>query len=306
MLTAILIEKSWILIMKKTLFLLPILLSFLLYAQENEDNGSLVKFPGDYQGQLNVVYTHVHGWDGKLDFYNPKNSKTPTPLIIDIHGGGWQHGVKESHRDFGPFFNMHWAVANVEYRVAHQAFAPAAIQDVRCALIYLIQHARELNIDPDKIVVMGNSSGGHLALMTGLLGGSHIFDQNCPGVDSIKVFAIIDKYGQTDLRYPHKLLTKSLLKWAQEKVSDSKFLESISPITYVNEKSPPVFILHGDDDNTVSYSQSVALNDLLEESGVVHQFMTIKGGSHGDFTTEENDHINKNIINFLTKLGIDK
>ena len=292
--------------MKKAFFFLLTFLAFALYAQENENKGSNVKYPDDYQGQINIVYTQVHGWEGTLDFYSPKNSKTPTPLIIDIHGGGWQHGVKESHFDFSTFFNMHWAVANVEYRVAHQAFAPAAIQDVRCALIYLIQHAKELNINPNKIVVMGNSSGGHLALMAGLLGDNHIFDQNCSGVDSIKVFAIIDKYGQTDLRFPHKLLTQSLLKWAMEKASDPNFLESISPITYVNEKNPPVFILHGDDDNTVSYSQSVALNDLLKEAGVVHRFMTINGGSHGDFTTEENDEINKNIIDFLTKLGIDK
>ncbi len=73
--------------------------------------------------------------------------------------------------------------------------APAAIEDVRCALIYLYRHARELNIDTDKIVVMGGSSGGHLALMTGLLGSNRIFDSNCGYEGVTPVAAIIDKYG---------------------------------------------------------------------------------------------------------------
>jgi acetyl esterase/lipase len=77
--------------------------------------------------------------------------------------------------------------------------APAAIQDVRCALIYVYEHAKELNIDTNKIVVMGGSAGGHLALMSGLLGTDNLFDTNCEMYSNIKVAAIINKYGIADL-----------------------------------------------------------------------------------------------------------
>ena len=88
---------------------------------------------------------------------------------------------------------------NAEYRLTGQATAPAAVEDTRCALIYIVRHAKELNIDVNRIVIMGGSAGGHLALMAGLLGNDHRFDNNCPGVDGIKVAAIIDKYGITDV-----------------------------------------------------------------------------------------------------------
>lgn len=97
------------------------------------------------------------------------------------------------------FFKQGFAVVNIEYRLTGQATAPAAVEDTRCALIYLIKNATALNIDVHKIVLMGGSSGGHLALMGGLLGNDHRFDGNCPGVENIKVAAIIDKYGITDV-----------------------------------------------------------------------------------------------------------
>ncbi|MGO8609857.1 hypothetical protein ACC848_43655, partial [Rhizobium johnstonii] len=68
-----------------------------------------------------------------------------------------------------------------------------------CALIYLISNAKKLNIDVNKIVIMGGSAGGHLALMGGLLENNRIFDNNCKSKENIKVAAIIDKYGITDV-----------------------------------------------------------------------------------------------------------
>jgi hypothetical protein len=86
---------------------------------------------------------------------------------------------------------LRWPISNTGSR--DKATAPAAVEDTRCALIYLVKNAKALNIDVNKIVIMGGSSGGHLALMGGLLGNDHRFDTNCPGVENIKVAAIIDK-----------------------------------------------------------------------------------------------------------------
>jgi acetyl esterase/lipase len=95
-----------------------------------------VAYPKGYESKLDVVYTTVNGWEGKLDYYINPNSKQPTPLVINIHGGGWNHGVKEGQGGFSSFFKAGFAVANIEYRLTPRAKAPAAIEDTRCALIY--------------------------------------------------------------------------------------------------------------------------------------------------------------------------
>lgn len=97
------------------------------------------------------------------------------------------------------FFKMGYAVVNIKYRLTPKATAPAAIEDTRCTLIYLIKNAKALNIDVNKIIIMGGSAGGHLALMGGLLADNPLFDGNCGGLKNIKVAAIIDKYGIADV-----------------------------------------------------------------------------------------------------------
>lgn len=284
--------------------------SFLVNAQEPDTTTyKPVDYPEGFTAQLNVVYTKVKDWEGKMDIYLPPKGNEPTPIVINIHGGGWNHGVKESQTGFNTFFKIGFAVANIEYRLTGQATAPAAVEDTRCALIYLIKNAKELNIDVNKIVIMGGSAGGHLALMGGLLANDHTFDGNCPGVENIKVAAIIDKYGITDVwdwGYGSTITSKSAIRWLGDKANDKKFAMSVSPITYVNKNSPPTFIVHGDADPTVPYQQSVDLHKKFVEAGVKTEFITVQGGGHGKFEKEKNAEINKKIATFLSGLGLGK
>lgn len=240
-----------------------------------------------------------------MDLYLVPREKGLSPVVINIHGGGWNHGVKESQTGFSTFFKAGFAVANIEYRLTGQSTAPAAVEDTRCALIYLIKNAKELNIDVNKIVIMGGSAGGHLALMGGLLGNDHRFDGNCPGMENIKVAAIIDKYGITDVwdwGYGKNLTSKSARNWLGEKANDQSFAASVSPITYVTKESPPVFIVHGDADPTVPYQQSVDLHKKLKEAGVKTEFITVPGGLHGKFEKTVNSDLNKAIIKFIMEV----
>jgi acetyl esterase/lipase len=264
-----------------------------------------VAYPKGYESKLDVVYATVNGWEGKLDYYINPNSKQPTPLVINIHGGGWNHGVKEGQGGFSSFFKAGFAVANIEYRLTPRAKAPAAIEDTRCALIYLISHAKELNIDPNKIVVMGGSAGGHLALMAGLLENNHLFDTNCLGVEKIKVAAIINKYGINDVwdwAYGPNITSKSATNWLGSKAKDEVFIKSVSPINYITKNSPPIFIVHGNADPTVSYQQSVVLHKKLMDLGVKTEFITVEGGLHGKFEKSKNDEINLAIMKFIAEL----
>lgn len=288
--------------------ILVLFLSICLHAQDGDTaTYKPVEYPDGFTSQLNVVYTKVGDWEGKMDLYLPPRKDGPSPVVINIHGGGWNHGVKESQTGFNTFFKMGFAVANIEYRLTGQATAPAAVEDTRCALIYLIKNAKQLNINVEKIVVMGGSSGGHLALMAGLLGNDHRFDGNCAGTESIKVAAIIDKYGITDVwdwGYGKNITSKSATNWLGNKAKDKEFALSVSPIYYVNKNSPPTFIVHGDADPTVPYQQSVDLHNKLVEAGVKTEFITVKGGLHGKFDKEKNSELNKAIAAFLKGLNI--
>lgn len=279
-----------------------------VWAQNEAQQYKKVEYPSGYTSQLDVIYTTPpDGWQGKMDLYLAPKENRPRPIVINIHGGGWNHGVKESQTGFSTFFKMGYSVANIEYRLVDQATAPAAVEDTRCALIYIIKNAKALNVDLNKIVIMGGSAGGHLALMGGLLGNDHRFDTNYSGVDNIKVAAIIDKYGIADVwdwAYGKDLTSKSAIHWLGDKAKDEDFVRSVSPINYVTKNSPPTFIVHGDADQTVPYQESIKLYKAYQDAGVKSEFMTVPGGGHGKFTVEQNQEVNKRIVAFLKSLGI--
>lgn len=292
--------------MKKILFAIIILMSTSLFAQEDTVYKP-VEYPAGFTSQLNVVYTKVKDWEGKMDIYMPPKKDKPTPVVINIHGGGWNKGVKESQTGFNTFFKAGYAVANIEYRLTGQATAPAAIEDTRCALIYLIKNADALNIDVNKIVIMGGSAGGHLALMGGMLANNDRFDGNCKGVKNVKVAAIIDKYGIADVwdwGYGDNITSKSAKSWLGQYAGSAKFAAAVSPMTYVSKDNPPIYIVHGDADPTVPYQQSVELYKKLLAEGVKTKFVTVEGGLHGKFPKEKNSEINKDIMDFLKSVGL--
>ncbi|MDD4969542.1 MAG: alpha/beta hydrolase [Paludibacter sp.] len=265
-----------------------------------------VEYPAGYESKIDVVYTKVKDWDGRLDVYFNPVSSTATPVVINIHGGGWNHGTKESQSGFNTFFKAGFAVANVEYRMVDEAKAPGAIEDIRSAMDYLILHAAELNIDPKRIVLMGGSAGAHLALMAGFLENDRRFDTYCKGKENMKVAAIISKYAPSDfVEKTDKFYTyKSLLNWMDDKAEDASFRASISPVTYINKNNPPVFIVHGNADPIVPYEQSVRLHQKLDQAGVYNEFITVEGGKHGNFEKDKNSEISKATMAFLKKVGV--
>lgn len=273
-------------------------------AQETEIKK--VQFPENYVSKIDQVYTTVNDWKGRVDLYfNPTNPE-PTPIVLHIHGGGWNHGTKESQSGFNLYFKAGFAVANVEYRLVQIAPAPAAIEDVRCALNYLKTHAKELNINPDKIVIEGGSAGAHLALMGGLLENDPIFDNNCKNKTDMKVAAIISNFAPSGLETLLKSssTSNSLTKWLANNVNNPEFVASVSPLNYIKKSSPPVFIVHGDADNIVPYNQSVNLQKKLAENDIYNEFITVEGGGHGTFEKERKAEIAIALFKFLKKTGV--
>lgn len=232
----------------------------------------------------NVTYLTASNWEAKLDLFVTRTPEKPLPTLIFIHGGGWTAGTKEG-RDLAvlPYLDMGMNVVNVEYRLARVAPAPAAVEDCRCALRFVIQHAREYGIDVNRIVVAGDSAGGHLALTTGMLPASAGLDRQCPGPDNLKVAAIVNWYGIADV---NELLDGPNMRayavaWLGSAPDRDAIAKRVSPLTYVRAGAPPILTIHGDADPTVPYTQSVRLHQALAAAGVVNELMTVPGGKHG-------------------------
>lgn len=294
--------------MKKIFFLLlAITQSIILYSQNDTTKYGVV-IPKGYTARLDIVYDKVGQWEGKMDIYLPPNTGTPTPIVINIHGGGWNHGSKEKQSGFGSFFKNGMAVANMSYRLVDVAPAPAAIEDARSVLAYLVEHAQELNIDTNRIVLMGGSAGGHLALMGGYLNNNTLFDKGRSTLKNIQIAAVIDKYGIADMvdfsigDKPYK----SAVRWIGPHIDDVDFIKSVSPLYYINKNTPPTFIVHGDADPIVPYNQSVVLKEKLDENGITNEFITVEDGEHGKFAKEKQKEISAGIITFLKNLNIIK
>ena len=260
-----------------------------------------------YRIAPNITYLTANNWDAKLDVYQARDAATPNPTLIYFHGGGWTGGSKEgSSLTFLPFLDMGWNVVNVEYRLAKISLAPAAVQDTLCALRWVYRNAKDYNVDTNRLVLMGNSAGGHLALSTGLIPASTGLDSLCPGTEELKVAAIINWYGITDV---NELLAGPNVKtyavtWLGGMPNRDEIAKRVSPLTYVRAGVPPIISIQGDADPTVPYSQNVRLHQALDKAGVRNQFVTIPGGKHGGFSDAEMAKAYAAIRDFLDKQNI--
>jgi len=255
----------------------------------------------DYRTIPNITYLKANNFKLNLDVYTPKNAQEPVPTLIYFHGGGWSSGTKEETvLVLLPYLEMGWAVVNVEYRLANVSHAPAAVEDCLCALRWVIQKANNYGFDINRLVVSGHSAGGHLALTTGMLTGSSL-DSQCPGNEELKVAAIVNWYGITDVEdlLKGENIKSYAVKWLGSSTDLMEIAERVSPINYLRSDLPPIITIHGDADPVVPYSQAVQLHQGLERLKVPNKLITIPNGGHGHFTRDEILNIYKTIHQFL-------
>jgi len=255
---------------------------------------------GDFDIFPNLTYSIANNTELKLDLYLPKNHTIPKPTVILFHGGGWVDGQKERNVLFLlPYLSMGWAAINVEYRMAKNSPAPAAVEDCRCALRWATYHAKDYNLDTTKFVLTGTSAGGHLSLITGMLPAGNVFDRQCPTDSStrwnqptepqVKVAAIVNWFGTTDVAelIDGPNAKHYAMEWFGSMRNREELARQVSPITYVRPGLPPIITIHGDEDDTVPYTQAVRLHAALDKAGVPNQLVTIHGRKHDGFNRQE-------------------
>jgi len=254
-------------------------------------------------------------------------SAKPTPVVIQIHGGGWLRGDRpDSYKSFSALLAAGMSVVTVQYRNAKDAPAPAAIQDVRCAMAWVKTNAARYNFDLNRVILYGGSAGGHLALMGGYAPASF----NPPGcTDQPKVAAILDFYGPTNLAeglmqhgsrdFTHQWLATDMPltptpdqlgakpqpnRWPDPDAKTLARAHEMSPMSYIHPGLPPTFIVNGDSDHTVDPTQSAQLKQALDTAGVPNGQDIIAGGGHGNFSPADSDKAMLLCLQFLKSHGI--
>lgn len=259
----------------------------------------------DYGISSDIPYGTFNNVTVHLDVWSHSRSTKPAPTLFYIHGGGWMIGNKIGAANmFLPYLERGWDVVNVEYRMTGSSPAPAAVEDVRCALRWVYRNAATYHFDTSRIVASGHSSGGHLALMAGMLPDGTDFDSGCPADPNeppLRVAAIVNWYGITDVAdlLQGKDRETYAIAWIGAGPGKDALARQVSPLTYVRADLPPVITIQGDKDPTVPYSQGVRLRDALTQAHVPNELVTIPGGGHGSFSDQQTMDAFQHVWNFL-------
>jgi len=271
-------------------------------AQKSDSADWAVALQSDYRVVSDIVYLTANSVDLKVDVYTPRTESGPVPTFIYFHGGGWVAGSKESNvLRLMPYLEKGWAAVNVQYRLGRVSLAPAAVEDGLCALRWVISHAGEYNFDTNRLVVSGNSAGGHLALTTGMIPASSGLDRQCPGNETLRVAAIVNWYGITDvadlLDGPNR--KSYAVQWLGSQPDRVAIAERVSPLSYVSTALPPIISIHGDADPVVPYTHATRLHAALEHAGIANELVTVPGGGHGGFPPDQMSRAYTAIFEFL-------
>jgi len=213
----------------------------------------------------------------KLDLAMPrKHSAAPRPAIVFIHGGGWSSGDKRTAAFVNPaleFAAKGYVCITVNYRLTGTGKTTkiTCIEDVKCSVRWLRAHAKEYNVDPDRIGAYGNSAGAHLAAMLGLCPPSAGLEGDGPWQEfSSMVQAVVCSATPTGPRV---------------RSSSQDDRRKIAPMTYVADKAPPFLLIHEKSDRVVPVSNSDDFVKALRKAGAKDiTYMRYEDGSgHGVF-----------------------
>ncbi|SDO63025.1 Acetyl esterase/lipase [Klenkia soli] len=234
----------------------------------------------------------------QLDLWAPAGS--PAPLVVWVHGGGFMFGdrriLPETFRpDQVPdaFLAAGIAVASIDYRHALEAPFPAQLLDAKAAVRWLRRFGPHLGLSTERIGIVGESAGAHIAASVGLT--AHRADlEPAHGVqgESSAVQVVVDWYGPADLatmprrqppphiaaKLPPELLVAPEDHLTRGLTGDA--LADASPVTHVTPQAPPFLLVHGTADWLVPYEQSEVLHAALTAAGVPSTLVPVEGAQH--------------------------
>ena len=223
------------------------------------------RIPDDIVVDYNLRYREGSVREWVLDLAMRKNyTGKPRPAIIVIHGGGWLEGDKSSFstpRNRPPgniidFATLGFVAASLNYRLSKEAPFPAALHDCKCAVRWLRANAEKYRIDPALIGAWGNSAGGHLALMLGMVDKNANLEGDGPYQEySSAVQAVVSDSGPIDLlyQYEHNQVKSAIGQFLGGAPSGARVAayQLASPINHISPQTPPLMLIYGGADTQV-------------------------------------------------------
>lgn len=240
-----------------------------------------------------LVYATVEGQPLSLDVYRPPaGTPGPVPAIIVVHGGGWSSGDKgETSVQSTRLAARGYAVFDIQYRLTPRPNWRLAAGDVKCAIGWVKERARDagVEVDPNRITLLGRSAGGHLALLAAYTPDDPALPPSCPARDT-RVEAVISFYAPTDMTWsyehpanPRLYDSAQRLRWflGGPPSGAPEAYERCTVTNHVSARTPRTLLLHGAQDQFVSPAHVHFLAPRLQAAGVPHQVVMIPYGQHG-------------------------
>lgn len=263
-----------------------------------------------------IAYACVPAWYGatrrvlNMSIACPKERENhaPMPLMVWICGGAFRVVDRAVWLPEMMYFaRKGYVIASVEYRTSPEAEFPGALCDVKAAIRYLRAHAKDYCINPEQVVVMGESAGGALASLVGTTGGLSQFEQGDFLEYSSKVNAVVDYYGLVDIENvdlsdanTHEVPPFLCDDWIGLNYT-KEMARAASAVHYVDENTPPFLILQGEADTCVLPKQSETFYQKLKEKNIYTEYYVLKGEGHGAAAFYQ-DQVKNLVTDFLKKI----
>ena len=270
----------------------------MIAAPEGPLKSVLTPLAANLKPQRRVVYKTVDRRELRLHIFEPDDHQPGDrrPVFLAIHGGGWTGGNAEGFYPFAAHFAAQGMLGiSLEYRLRNAKVGTTVfdcVRDARSAVRWIRSHADSLGVDPAKIVAMGGSAGGHLAVSTALF--QQVNEDSEPADVSARPDALV-------LMYP--VIDTSPDGYGQAKIGDR--WRELSPVHNVRGGLPPALIFHGTADAVTPYPGAKSFHDQSLAAGNTSVLVTHPGGRHGYiiFDPDEYDRALSQMAEFLSEQG---
>lgn len=232
-----------------------------------------VTFAQDYAPDKKILYKEINGDSLYLHVFETKAYKKPTAAIVFFFGGGWVGGHPKQFYQQSAYLASRGILAiSAEYRVKniHGTTPFDCVEDGKSAIRWVREHAKELFVDPNKVIASGGSAGGHVAVCTALIDGLENPNENL-SISSVPnaVVGFNPVFDTTEKGYGVK------------KVKGRE--TEISPCHQVKENVVPMLLFHGKADKTVPFENAERFNTLMQAAGNNCNLVAFDGQGHGFF-----------------------
>jgi acetyl esterase/lipase len=241
---------------------------------------------GEIVFEQGIEYANPDGQHLQLNLARPKEATGRLPAVLCIHGGGFRAGKREGwDKRCQQLAERGFVAATVTYRLAPKYQFPAAVHDVKAAVRWLRANADKYQIDPERIGVVGDSAGGHLAQFLGVTGGVAEFEGEENAGPSSRVTCVVNYYGPSDFTksYGKSVDAAEVLPlWLGGNDQQQHHRHVLaSPLNWVTPQAAPTLLLHGTEDKYVAHEQAVWMHERLKAADVEVTLLTLEGAGHG-------------------------